>query len=120
MAKHIVIIEDDPNILELLVYLFEDEGYQISSFSQSQTANHIQTLLPDVVLLDVNLSGSISQGDEICKELKKLVATSQLPVMLLSAEKDLASIAKKCNADAFLCKPFDIGELMGKVRGLVA
>lgn len=120
MAKRIVIIEDDPNILELLVYLFENEGYHIFSFSQSQTAKHIQTLLPDVILLDVNLVRSVSQGNNVCTELKALLATSRLPVMLLSAERNLSVIAAQCQADSFLCKPFDIDELVEKVKVLVA
>ena len=120
MAKRIVIIEDDPNILELLDYLFENEGYHIFSFSQSQTAKHIQTLLPDVILLDVNLVGSLCQGNEVCNELKALLATSCLPVMLLSAERNLSVIAAQCHADAFICKPFDIDELVEKVRLLAA
>ncbi|MFW0718664.1 response regulator transcription factor [Pedobacter sp. N23S346] len=118
MAKRIVIIEDDLNIMELLVYLFENEGYHVSSFTKSQTAADIGLLSPDVVLLDVNLAGSPKRGDEICAELKGLALTEKLPVFLLSAEKNLQSIATNCRADDYLSKPFDIDKLLMKVKNV--
>jgi DNA-binding response OmpR family regulator len=120
MTKRIVIIEDDQNILELLVYLFHTEGYHVTTFTTSQSAGHIGSLLPDVVLLDVNLIGSQKSGDQVCSELKALLSTSEIPVLLLSAEKNLETIARNCLADAFICKPFDITELIEKVSSLAA
>jgi DNA-binding response OmpR family regulator len=120
MAKRIVIIEDDPNILELLVYLFESEGYKVNPFATGRSADEIGLLMPDVVILDVSLVGSPQRGDQICSEIKKLLSTSKLPVILLSAEKDLESIAKNCFADAFIGKPFDIDDLVNKAAQLCA
>jgi len=116
MAKRIVIIEDDPNILELLIFILEAEGYQISPFATGIDAAEIGLLNPDMVLLDVSLIGYPKTGDQICGDLKKLLATSKIPVMLLSAEKDLAGISTACFSDDFLTKPFDIDELVNKVK----
>jgi two-component system response regulator VicR len=118
MAKRIVIIEDDTDILELLVYLFENEGYQVSSFTKGREAREISQLMPDVVLLDVNLAGSAKRGDQICSELRKLDLTVPFPVMLLSAEKDLATLAAACMADGYMAKPFDIDNLIAKVEAI--
>jgi two-component system response regulator VicR len=120
MAKRIVIIEDDPNILDLLTYLFKADGYDVSAFATGMSAAEIGTLKPDVVLLDVALVGYPKTGDQICSELKALLSTSRIPVLLLSAERNLQAIANACHSDAFLCKPFDIDELLDKVHILAA
>ena len=70
MAKRILIIEDDIDILELLVYLFENEGYQVSSFNRAPEAEEIIHLLPDVILLDVNLAGSAKREIRFVLTLK--------------------------------------------------
>ncbi|KQR70407.1 response regulator transcription factor [Pedobacter sp. Leaf176] len=118
MAKRIVIIEDDDNILELLVYLFENEGYHVSSFAKSMEVMEIALLSPDVVLLDINLTGSSKRGDEICADIKKLPADQIFPVVLLSAETDLETLARNCMADGHVAKPFDIDKLILKVESV--
>jgi len=74
--------------------------------------------MPDVILLDVNLAGSPKRGDQICSELRKLDLTVPFPVMLLSAEKDLATLAATCMADGYMAKPFDIDKLIAKVEAI--
>lgn len=118
MAKRIVIIEDDIDIMELLVHIFENEGYHVSSSNISLEAGEIAQLLPDVVLLDINLAGSPKNGDEICLDLRQLSFTKSLPVMLLSAERDLARLAGNCRADGFMEKPFDVDKLIGQVAAI--
>ena len=120
MAKRIVIIEDDDNILELLVYLFENEGYHVSSFTKSREVGEIASLSPDVVLLDINLTGSTKRGNEICSDIKKLPADQTFPVVLLSAETDLNTLARNCMADGYVSKPFDIQKLILKVESVQA
>lgn len=119
MAKRIVIIEDNSFIMELLIYLFENEGYQVSSFNNSQTAVDIALFNPSVVLLDVNLMGSPCRGDEVCADLKSYAATANLPVILLSSEENLEFIATNCRADGFITKPFDPEVLLKRVSEAV-
>jgi len=118
MAKRILIIEDDTDILELLIYIFEEEGYHVSSFTKSLEAEQIVLLSPDVVLMDINLSGSPKRGDEICSDLRKFEFSRQIPVLLLSAEKNLASLALNCQADEYMTKPFDIDKLIENVENM--
>ncbi|RZL02590.1 MAG: response regulator transcription factor, partial [Pedobacter sp.] len=81
MTKRIVIIEDDASILELLIFLFEDEGYTVFPFPNSQTATSIADLQVSIILLDVKLNGSLKNGNDVCIELKALPITSLLPVI---------------------------------------
>jgi DNA-binding response OmpR family regulator len=71
---------------------------------------------PDMVLLDVRIIGSPKSGADICREIKSRQGTSQLPVMLISGECDLRTIARECGADAYLAKPFDIYNLLAQVK----
>lgn len=112
MAKRILIIEDSLFIREVLIHLFESEGYEVCSFENSQTVVNIALLIPDIVLLDVNLLGSPKNGDEVCADLKRYPATANLPVILLSAEDNLEFIAMKCHADGFITKPFNAEVLL--------
>ena len=120
MEKRIVIIEDDRDILELLTIIFTQDGYHVSPFSTGKTATFIGELAPDIILLDINIIGYERTGDQICSELKALMLTSKIPVMLLSAEKNLEQLSKVCQSDAFMAKPFDIDLLLAKARHLAA
>ena len=119
MAKRILIIEDDPDILEILDIIFQDEGYEIISKRNGMSADEIGLLHPDLVLLDVRIRGFEKTGAEICEELKSLLATRDLPVLLVSAESDIGSIATNCGADGHVPKPFDIFSLVGKVKDMI-
>ena len=119
MAKRILIIEDDPDILEILQIIFQDEGFEIISKQNGMSAGEIGLLHTDLVLLDVRINGFEKTGAQICAELKKLTETSRLPVILLSAESGLDKIAKTCGADAFISKPFEINGLVKKVMEMI-
>lgn len=119
MAKLILIIEDDPDILEILGIIFQEEGFDIVSKRNGMSADEIGLLHPDLVLLDVRISGFEKTGAQICSELKKYTETKSLPVMLISAETNLADIAYSCGANAHVTKPFEINSLVEKVKGMI-
>lgn len=75
--------------------------------------------MPDLILMDIELKHAAINGNVICLRLKAERATFSIPVMLLSAERDLGAICRSCGADAFLFKPFDIANLTQKVRELI-
>lgn len=120
MAKRILIIEDDPDILEILDIIFANEGYDIISRRNGMSADEIGLLHPDLVLLDVRISGFEKTGAQICADLKALALTSNLPVLLLSAETNLSLIAHNCGADGHVSKPFEITNLVDKVKELIS
>lgn len=116
MSKRILVIDDDEDILEILNIIFQESGYDVILSNTGEAARHIKVIHPDLILLDVRIVGSDKSGPEICREIKANYETKDLPVMLVSAETDLHLIARECSADAYLSKPFDIYDLLIRVK----
>jgi len=120
MPKRILIIDDDPDILEILDIIFKEEGYEVKISETGEEAEDIQQLDPDLVLLDIRLIGSPKDGAEICARIKSRNLAKYLPVILISAEDNLERISKRCAADGYLSKPFTAIQIISKVRELFA
>lgn len=115
MTKRILIIDDDKDMLEMLSIVFQNSDFEVVLSTTGMGYTQIQLLKPDLILLDVNIQGYETTGDLICKEIKEHPGTEHLPVILISGEYNLASIAEHCHADAYFSKPFDINLLKIKV-----
>jgi len=120
MVKRILIIEDDPGILELLYFIFETEGYKVEGFLKGKSAADITLLKPDLIILDISIEGFAQTGDQICADLKAIIPPYTTPVLLLSAENNLSQLAAACFSDSFLAKPFDLDTLLNRVSELAA
>ncbi|CAH0276724.1 Transcriptional regulatory protein TcrA [Pedobacter sp. Bi27] len=118
MIKRILIIEDDPGILELLHLIFETEGYAVEGFLNGKSAAEIILLKPDMIILDIKIVGSVQTGDQICADLKATTPLYITPVLLLSAEPDLPELSAACFSDSFMAKPFDLDKLLNRVAEL--
>lgn len=116
MAKTILIIDDDEDILEILNIVFQDSGYEVILSRVGLEADFINVLHPDIVLLDVRIVGCPKSGADICKDLKANAQTKHVPVILFSAEHDLHSMASACEADSYIAKPFGIDNLLTHVQ----
>ncbi|GAA4321705.1 hypothetical protein GCM10023149_21680 [Mucilaginibacter gynuensis] len=112
--KRILIIDDNEDILEILQIVFRDEGYNVVVSNTGDAAEYIHIIHPDLILLDVRIDGYQKRGDEICAEIKARYPY-QLPVVLISAETNLAVLANECGADFYIRKPFDIYDLVAQV-----
>ncbi|HWD88105.1 MAG TPA: response regulator [Mucilaginibacter sp.] len=112
--KTILLIDDEPELLELLRYLFKHLNYKVVTFPNVVSVETFENILPDVVILDNNLG--VKSGGELCLEIKNNPKTHHIPVVLLSANGRLPEIAKDNHADAFIEKPFDIGNLYSIVK----
>lgn len=112
MSKRILSIEDDPDILAILEIIFEDEGFVLIPNRTGMTVEEIALLNPDLILLDVRISGFEKTGPQLCQELKAYPKTKHLPIILVSAERDLQQLALECQADSYVNKPFDINGLV--------
>ncbi|TDO20259.1 response regulator [Pedobacter duraquae] len=119
MSKKILYIEDDPDIFEILNIVFVNEGYEVIGFKSVSSIDQISVIHPDLTLLDVRIIGSVANGDEICRQLKSDADSHQIPVILLSAERDLDIMASACGADDFIFKPFGLVELVSKVQSYI-
>jgi two-component system response regulator VicR len=118
--KRLLIVEDDNDILELLKIVFRSSAYDVVFSSIALEIDAIKNLRPDLILLDVRLKGSVKSGADICRELKASPDTQMLPVILLSAEYNLAEIARESNADMYLAKPYDMLSLLLKIEKYLA
>ena len=119
MPKRILIIEDDPDILEILNIIFKEEGYEVFLSDDGREVSAINEIKPDLILLDIRLKNSGQNGTSICARLKSDSETKKLPVILVSTEANLSALSKECGADAYIHKPFDIAYLSSKVFALI-
>jgi len=114
MNKNIVIVDDDEDILEVVKYILDEEGYHVIVFDHLVQVEKIAAEQPSVILLDNKLAGVYS--DSLCLALKSEDSTKLIPVVLVSATDGLEQIARRCKADSFLSKPFDLNDLINLVR----
>lgn len=121
MGKHVLLIEDEPNIIEAVSFILSRDGWKVDTHSNGQTAlAAVGARDPDLVILDVMLPGL--SGYDILRGLREDPATEALPVLMLTARgqsKD-REMAAKFGANRFMTKPFSNAELLEAVRALVA
>ncbi len=110
MEQTILLVDDDESILEVVQIVLEGEGYRLQTSLNGECLQHLSDDLPDLILLDVLLSGC--DGREICKQLKRNPTTAHIPVIMLTAHSDASKVADAGGADDFLEKPFDVDVLI--------
>src|SRR5688572_18699109 len=108
--KKVMIIEDDPAILDALGILFSRAGYEIHSCPNGNFIFKEEFTIPDLFIIDKQLSGI--DGLDICKHLKQTASTKHIPVIILSASPHINTQIKQVGADAFLEKPFSNNKLL--------
>ena len=112
--KKILVVDDDESILELVQFVLENEGYKVQTSSNGACFQQLHGELPDLILLDILLSGE--DGREICRQLKSSEQTKHIPVIFFSAHFSAGDITAMSGADAFLPKPFHLGDLIALVK----
>jgi len=117
-TKKILVIEDDKDIRETIVYILEEEQYEVISSEDAKILKSIESFKPNLVLLDNWLTDwkSDANGQQLSKELKTNPATSHIPVIIISAVSNIKEIAEAGLADGYLRKPFDLTELVSIVK----
>lgn len=116
--KHILIVDDNEAICELIRDVLEMEGYRATIRMTGHDAlPFIEKLHPDLVLLDVMLDNGLD-GRDICHALKQRGSgASTIPVVMVSATHNLQdTLGGLCRADGFVSKPFDIYHLLETVN----
>ena len=114
MAKKILVADDDPAILDSIKMILELEGYEVVTTVNGATVPSLLKNKPDLLLLDIWMSGQ--DGKDICRTLKADKATKNIPIIMVSASRDVAASAKEAGADDFLTKPFEMDDLLAKVK----
>lgn len=121
MAREtILVVDDEPDILELIRFNLEREGYQVETVSSGEEALVAATKLePDVVVLDLMLPGL--DGIEVCRRLKRETKTERIPVLMLTAKAEDTDIVTglEIGADDYITKPFSPKVLIARIRAAV-
>jgi two-component system phosphate regulon response regulator PhoB len=117
-TKKILVIEDDKDIRDTIVYVLEEQGFEVIASENSKILKSLDSYQPDMILLDNWLTEwkSDANGQQLSKELKSNPATSHIPVIIISAVSDIKEIAEAGLADGYLRKPFDLTELIDIVK----
>lgn len=108
--RRILVADDDAAIVDAVQLILEDSGYDVSSVTDGAVAASVAREQPDLLLLDIWMSGA--SGQAICRELKANEATKRIPVVMFSANRDLETIAREAGADDVLGKPFELNDLL--------
>jgi len=117
MAK-ILVVDDDPDILSVMEILLSMKGFKVEITQKGDNAiEKINSFKPDLVLLDVLISGQ--DGRVICKKIKEDKNLKHLPVLMLSAHPGASAGIKEYGADGFISKPFAIDFLLNEINSLL-
>ena len=120
MTKHVLLVEDEVNIIEAVRFVLSREGWQVDSHSDGATAvETIRTVRPDLVVLDHMLPGK--SGLDILTELRADPEFLTLPVLMLTARGQARDReqAEKAGVSRFMTKPFSNTEVVTAVRDMV-
>lgn len=115
--KKIMVADDDPGIVDAVCMMLDFEGYEVTSTVNGATVMDMKDEHPDLLVLDIWMSGQ--DGREICRHLKSEESTRDIPVLMISASKDIRQSAFDSGADDFLAKPFEMDDLLQKVDVLL-
>jgi len=112
----ILIVDDQPNNLRLLSQILRGEGYEVRKAINGSTAlMGVQTLKPDLILLDINMPGL--DGYQVCQKLKSDRQTKQIPIIFLSASNEVTDKVKAFEFGGvdYITKPFQVPEVLARV-----
>ncbi len=119
MSK-ILVVDDEPLIVEMIEDTLSNEGYSISkAYSGEEALSAIESDTPDLVLLDLMLPGM--DGYEVCRQMQRDARFSHIPVIMLTAKAAIADrvTGYERGADDYITKPFDADELLIRVRAQI-
>ena len=120
MSQHILIVEDEPSIAELISVNLTHAGFMVSRALQSEEAlAMMKSTLPDLIILDWMLPGK--SGVQFAKDLRTNPLTQALPILMLTAKGQESDkiLGLDAGADDYVTKPFSPKELVARVKALL-
>ncbi|MCA1408062.1 response regulator [Ensifer sp. IC3342] len=113
-SGHILVVDDDPRIRQMLARYFEEEGYRVSLAGDGQEMrNYLERLPIDIILLDLLLPGE--DGLALTRDIR---ARSDIPIIMLTGRSDVVDriVGLEVGADDYITKPFHLREVLARVR----
>jgi DNA-binding response OmpR family regulator len=120
MARKVLIVDDEPNIVAALEYLLQRNGYEVRSASNGEEAlRQVEAFAPDLVLLDIMMPQQ--SGYEVCQRIRERPQWHRMRILMLSAKGREAEVSKglSLGADLYITKPFSNAELVARIGELL-
>ncbi len=120
MGNKVLLIEDEPNIIEAISFILSRDGMEVKTHSNGVDAVAVVGReAPDILILDVMLPGR--SGYDILSDLRADAATAALPVLMLTARGQSRDreMAERLGASRYMTKPFSNADVLQAVRDLV-
>ena len=117
MDTKLLIVDDDPNICDMLKLYFENEGYKVKTANNGvDGVSFFKMYEPDLVLLDIMMPKK--DGWQVCREIREI---SPKPVIMITAKGDVFDkvLGLELGADDFIVKPFDMKELSARIKAVL-
>lgn len=121
MGKRVLLIEDEPNIIEAIRFILSRDGWTVETHSDGGTAvAAVEAKWPDIIILDVMLPNK--SGFDILRELRGMDAHKARPILMLTArgQKKDRELAEASGVSVFMTKPFSNADMLEAVRTLAA
>jgi len=114
-TKTILIVEDNPAVLEMVQIFLEGENYKVVTATEGGSVQSVaEAAVPDLILLDMWIP--ILDGAEVAKLLRKNSSTKAIPIVMFSAHPNAENFAKVAGVDALLTKPFELSDLLKVIQ----
>ncbi len=118
--RYILVVEDEEDIVRLISFHLEKEGYLVKSAASGPEAlDLVRERLPDLIVLDIMLPEL--DGLEVCRRLRSNEKTAAVPILILSARKEEFDkvLGLELGADDYMVKPFSVRELVARIRAML-
>jgi two-component system phosphate regulon response regulator PhoB len=120
MSARILVVDDEPDLLELVRFNLSQAGFQVDTAASGREAlEQLKLSVPDLVVLDLMLPDV--SGNDICRQIRSDPALSELPIVMLTAKSEEVDrvVGFELGADDYVPKPFSPRELMLRVRAVL-
>lgn len=116
--KRVAVFDDDEDLLIIFRFLFEERGWEVSTFPNcDEIEQKVTAVAPDLILMDNWIPST--GGERAVRTLKENEQLKNIPVIYISANNEVKEIAAKAGADSFSAKPFDFEELFNQAQSLL-
>ena len=119
MPGRVLLIEDEPNIIEAVRFILSRDGWRVDTHSDGETAlEAVRHRRPDLIILDVMLPNR--SGYDVLNDLRADEEHAEIPVLMLTArgQKKDRELGERLGANRFMTKPFSNAEILSTVREL--